>query len=132
MRMAPSPIRLLCTLGVSFLAGGVADAAPRVEARTYLRHCGFETCLMVTGRRPDSSAVVTLGDHRVPVSGARNWRVAVPLQTVRTWFPPSTRTITVHVSGADGGTGGGEAIVPLPIGLLFSGVQLASLEVRAR
>lgn len=83
---------------------------------------------MVTGRRPDTTSAVMLGDHPVPVLGARIWRVAVPLRTVRTWLPPSTRTITVHV----GGTGGGETIVPLPIGLLFSGVQLASLEVRAR
>ena len=83
---------------------------------------------MVKGRRPDTSAAVTLGDHFVAVSGARTWRVAVPLRTVRTWFPPSTRTITVHV----GGTDGEETIVPLPIGLLSTGVQLASLEVRAR
>jgi hypothetical protein len=87
---------------------------------------------MVTGRRSDTTAAVMLGDHPVPVSGERTWRVAVPLRTVRTWFPPSTRTITVHVGGTDGGTGGGETIVSLPIGLLFSGVQLASLEVRAR
>lgn len=126
--MAPSPIRLLCTVVLSFVAEGMASAAPRVEARTYLRHCGAETCLMVTGRRLDTDASVTLGDHPVSVSGERTWRAAVPLRTVRTWFPPSTRTITVHV----GITNGGEVIVPLPIGLLFSGVQLASLEVRAR
>ena len=54
--------------------------------------------------------------------------MAVPLQTVRTWFPPATRAITVHIGGADGR----DTVVPLPIGLLSSGVQLASLEVRAR
>jgi len=83
---------------------------------------------MVTGRRPDTAAAVTLGDHRVSVSGGRTWRMAVPLQTVRTWFPPATRAITVHIGGADGR----DTVVPLPIGLLSSGVQLASLEVRAR
>lgn len=82
---------------------------------------------MVTGRRSDAAAPVTLAGHLVPVSGQRKWRVAVPLRTVREWSSFSARTLTVRIGGDDGK----EAAVPLPIGLLGSGIELASLEVRA-
>lgn len=106
----------------------MASAAPRIDARTRLHHCGSETCLMVTGKRPDAGAAVLLAGHPVAVLGRRNWRVSVPLETVRSWFPTYARAITVRL----GGTDGEEIAVPLPIGMLGSGVELASIEVRAR
>jgi hypothetical protein len=125
--MMSFPIRFVGTLAAAILTGSMASAAPRIDVQTRLQHCGAETCLMVTGRRPDAGTPVMLAGHPVSVTGQRNWRVAVPLATVRTWFLQYARVISVRV----GGTDGLETAVPLPIGLLGSSVELASLEVRA-
>jgi hypothetical protein len=124
--MISNRIRLLGTLAASFLIGSMASAAPQIHARTRLQHCDSGTCLLVTGRRLDAAASVTVAGHDVSVEGMRNWQVALPLETVRAWSPSSARTITVNV----GGELGGWAVVPLPIGLLGGSVELAFLEVR--
>lgn len=124
--MVQSNIRLAGILAAAILMEGTAFAAPRIEAR--LSHCGAETCLTVTGRRTDAAAPVLLAGHAVSVLGQRRWRASVPLATVRTWFPSYARAIAVRVGGADAA----ETAVPLPIGMLGSPVELASLEVRAR
>ena len=126
--MVPSPIRLVGALAAGILMGSMASAARPIDAQTRLQHCGEETCLMVTGHRPDAATPVLLAGRTVAVRGQRKWRASVPLKTVRTWFPTYARAITVRVGGADGQ----EAAARLPIGLLGSGVELASLEVRAR
>jgi hypothetical protein len=105
-----------------------AAAPSSFDAETRLRHCGGATCLMVTGHRSDATAPVTLAGHAVTVQGARNWRVAVPLETVRAWSAPFARTIAVQIGGADGGAA---MRARLPIGLLGHVTDLAFLDVRA-
>lgn len=126
--MVAFSLRLGGALAAASFMATTASAAPRTDARTRLQHCGGETCLMVTGHRADASAPVMLAGHPVTVLGRRTWRASVPLETVRTWFPTYARAITVRL----GGTDGEEISVPLPIGMLGSGVELASIEVRAR
>ncbi len=126
--MVPHPIRVIGALVTAVLIGGAASAEPRVDARTWLSHCGTATCLTVTGRRRDATAQVTLAGHAVQVAGQRNWHVSVPLDTVRAWVPSHAHQISVRVGGADGD----ETAALLPIGLLGNEAELASLEVRPR
>jgi hypothetical protein len=78
----------------------------------------------VTGHRSDASAPVLLAGHELAVKGKRNWRVAVPLSTVKEWSAPFARTIDVAVAGS-------AMKARLPIGLLGGTVDLAFLDVRA-
>ncbi len=125
--MVSFPIRLGAIAAAIFTAT-TASAAPRIDARSRLEHCGQATCLMVTGHRSDAAAPVMLAGHPVAVLGGRKWRVSVPLETVRSWFPTYARVIAVRLGGSDGK----EIAVPLPIGMLGSKIELASIEVRAR
>jgi len=108
------------------LVSTAVSAAP-VDARTRLRHCGTDTCLLVTGRRADREAPVRIAGHDVAVRGRHAWRAELPLATVRLWSAPFARTIDVQVAGADGGA----TKARLPIGLLGH-IDLAFLDVSAR
>lgn len=125
--MVPFPLRL-GALAAAILTATTASAAPRIDARSRLEHCGSATCLLVTGHRADPTSPVMLAGHPVTVLGGRKWRASVPIETVRTWFPTRARVIAVRLGGVDGE----EVAVPLPIGMLGSSIELASLEVRAR
>ena len=117
--------RLLGAIAASLLIANSASAALTIGARTLLQRCGDDTCVVLTGHRSDAAARVLIAGRPVLVEGQRRWRVALPLGTIRAWSSPAARTIAVAVDG-------GEVAVPLPIGLLSHGGELAFLEVRAR
>ncbi|WP_375403923.1 hypothetical protein [uncultured Sphingomonas sp.] len=120
--------RLPGLLLLATLAASHASAEPRrAAASTRLEHCGAETCLAVTGRRPDRAAPVLIAGHEVAVRGGRSWRASIPLAKVRLWSAPAARTIAVEAAGP----GGGRVEAPLPIGLLGHVTELAFLDVGA-
>lgn len=83
--------------------------------------------MRITGRRADAGSTVFLAGHRVTVQGARQWRVSVPLNTIRDWLAPGARTIAVKVDGDARDT-----VASLPVGLLGQRTELSFLEVRSR
>ena len=120
--------KLVIGAAAALLASAVQAAPSRIGASTRLQRCGTETCLLVTGRRSDPAASVSLAGHEVRVQGARRWRASLPLDTVRRWSASFARSIAVQVAGP----AGGEMRASLPIGLLGQEVDLAFLDVRAR
>lgn len=120
-----APIRFKLGLGAMMLAAGCgsgASAAP--VAASHLVACGLQTCLMVRGERHDREDVIAINGHRVAVEGGRNWRLRLPMATLRAWSTPYDRSIRLT-------TGHEEREISLPIGLLGH-VDLAALEVRVR
>lgn len=108
------------------IAGAAASpATAQGTASTQLVKCGEQSCLLVTGRRADASAPVSLNGHAVAVQGAHKWRVRVPVSTVRAWSQPNARKISVAVDGAAQDTS-------LPIGMLGHDQSLAMLVVRVK
>jgi hypothetical protein len=95
-----------------------------MAAGTRLVSCGAQACLLVAGQREAASVPVAINGHEVMVSGARKWRVAVPVGQVREWSEPYARSIIVA-------SGGVSRELSLPIGLLGHTTDLALLEVRA-
>lgn len=123
--MDSAPARLKLGLGVMLLAAGFGPGALAAPvAATHLVACGDQTCLMVRGERQDREDVVAINGHRVAVEGGRNWRLRLPMVTLRAWSAPYARSITLT-------TGDEEREISLPIGLLGH-VDLAALEVRVR
>lgn len=106
-------------------AGVAAPAHADPGPRTRLVECRDETCLLVTGRRDDAAAVVSINGRVVEVEGGRKWRMLLPVGTVREWSAPFARTITVSVAEASG-----EA--DLPTGLLGHVSDLTALVVTAK
>ena len=102
---------------------GPAFAAPALNTR--LVNCRSESCLLISGNRPDPRSAVRVNGHAVSVEGRNKWRVRLPVSTVRAWSAPSARTMMVSV---------GDMLekVDLPIGLLGHSNDLAMLVVRAR
>lgn len=106
-----------------------AMAAP--EPSTRLVACQSGSCLLVSGRRDDAGALVRINGHAVPVEGQRNWRVRLPIETVREWSAPSARTIDVAL--LDPATrNAATQQADLPIGLFTRVADLAALVVRVR
>jgi hypothetical protein len=116
---------LICGLAV-FAAPVEAESA----ARARLVHCGADTCLRLSGHRPDATTAVSVGGWELAVDGGRDWQATVPLATARTW--PIARGYALRVTIAD--AAGMERVqsVPLPPGALGSHVELASLVVSGR
>ena len=106
---------------LAFSQAASAWAAPE----TRVVRCGSASCLLVSGHRKDASSKVDINGHEVVTEGARNWRVRVPVTTVRAWSAPFARTISVAVAGV-------EDDVDLPIGLLGHSEDLAMLVVRVK
>lgn len=84
---------------------------------------------MITGHRPEASAKVSINGHAVAAEGGRNWRIRVPVETIRAWSAPLARTIAVSI---DFGADRRDFTTPLPIGLLGQPEALALLEIRIK
>ena len=98
---------------------------------TRLVTCGHDTCLLVTGSRQFRDDPVAINGHRVAVQGGRNWRLYLPMATVRAWSTPYARSLFIAEGTIVTSEGAGRE-VSLPIGLLGHTSDLAALEVRAR
>ena len=107
----------LAALLVGSLAGFSAPAFAATEPRTRVVACETGSCLLVTGRRANAASMVSINGRAVSAEGAHNWRVRVPVDTVRKWSAPFARTIVVSVVDAGTRTDA-TAEVDLPIGLL--------------
>ncbi|MET0364270.1 MAG: hypothetical protein ABW169_06415 [Sphingobium sp.] len=116
-------------LAAAIGAAGLASSA-MAAPNTRLVTCGEESCLLVTGHRDSAASVVSINDHAVAVEGRRNWRVRLPLASVRAWSAPFARSVAVTVAQPDG-RAESVARASLPIGLLGHRTNLASLVVRA-
>lgn len=92
---------------------------------TRLVACGSESCLLVTGRRSDSAAPVSINGHVVAARGTRHWRARVPVATVRAWSAPYARSVEVRVADT-------VHDARLPVGMLSPPRDLAMLEVRVK
>jgi len=68
---------------------------------------------------------VSVNGHAVKAEGARNWRVRVPVSTIRAWSEPYARTIEVATAGVP-------EDADLPIGLLGRAENLAMVIVRVK
>lgn len=115
------------TLSVLLAAGSAAPgwAADTAAPRTKLVKCGAESCLLISGRRADATAAISVNGHEVAAEGTRRWNVRVPVDTVRAWSEPYARTLTVSVAGVTRDT-------RLPIGLLGQAENLAMVIVRVK
>ena len=112
------------------LAGLSSPARAATEPRTRVVACETGSCLLVTGRRTNAASMVSINGRAVSAEGARNWRVRVPVDTVRKWSAPFARTIVVSVVDAGTRTDA-TAEVDLPIGLLGQ-VENLTLVVSAK
>jgi hypothetical protein len=109
----------------------VVATTPAVAAGqpgTRLVRCAGEDCLLVTGRRDSATSLVRINGHPVAVEGERNWRVRLPISTVRGWSAPFARRIEVSsVDAAEQHVTSRQA--ELPIGLLGNVPDLAELVI---
>jgi hypothetical protein len=118
-------VRALGLLAAAVLLPGSALAEDgSAAASTRLHRCGNQTCLLIQGKRSDSAAPVLVERHEVAVVGGRNWRVSLPLHTVRGWSRPSARSIAIDVAGK-------AEQAALPIGVFGHPTDLAFLTVSA-
>lgn len=109
----------LMAAGVSVPDAAIAGTSTRVV------RCGADSCLLISGRREAAVAGIEVNGHAVAAQGERNWRVRLPVSTVRSWSQPYARSIAVSVDGLSDE-------VALPIGLLGQPRDLAMLVVRAK
>lgn len=119
--MLRSKTLAVCAILSAALATPAAAAS---ETSTRLVKCGSESCLRVSGQRPDKASAIVINGHEVSVKGAERWHVRMPVETVRAWSSPFARTIAVSVAGFT-------QDVKLPIGMMGHG-DLAMLVVRAK
>ncbi len=100
-------------------------------ARAKLVHCGADSCLRLSGRRPAATTAIRIGGRELAVDGDRRWRATVPLTVARTW--PIVRGYALRVVLADTAAGMERSeTVMLPPGALGSRIEMASLVVSAR
>ena len=66
---------------VAMVIAAPALAASAPSAR--LVACEAGNCLLVMGHRANAASVVSINGHAVPVTGKRNWKVSLPVETVR-------------------------------------------------
>jgi hypothetical protein len=131
MEIAPDmmPTRKRLWAVPSLLAACLASPALAADApNTRLVSCGAESCLLVTGHRESDAAIVQINGHIVDVQGKRNWRVRLPVSTVRDWAAPFARQIEVSSQDPARQTGTLHQ-AELPIGLLGHTPNLASLVI---
>jgi hypothetical protein len=86
-----------------------------------------EICVLISGHRDDPAAAVLIESHAMPVTGKRNWRTTVPVQTLRQWARPYARRITITIAGQHD-----PVMADLPIGLLGHTTDLAALTIGQR
>lgn len=112
-------------LGAVLASGLAVPQTALAETSTRVVRCGAASCLLVSGQRNEAAAGIAINGHAVAAQGGRNWRVRLPVATVRAWSKPNARSIAVAV-----GDRADEAA--LPIGLLGQPRDLAMLVVRAK
>lgn len=105
---------------------GTVAASQAAEPRTRVAGCSAGSCLIVSGRRDSAIAPVSINGQAVTVEGGRNWRVRVPVETIRGWSAPLARSIIVTVGA---GAERRDFDARLPIGLLGQPQDLAFLEI---
>lgn len=121
--------RMLGIAIASIVAACLATPAlAESKPSTRLVSCGTDSCLLVTGHRDSADAEVRINGHRVDVKGERNWRVRLPVSTVRDWSAPFARKIEVS-SYNPAAPDDGSQFAKLPIGLLGHVPDLASLVI---
>jgi hypothetical protein len=124
IRVAGRPLVFGAILVAAFTSTASIAAEPKPKTRVV--SCEAGSCLLVTGHRASAASEVSINGYAVPVEGKRNWRVRVPVDTVREWSAPLARTITVSVTDAEDRA---HAEADLPIGLLGHAEDLALLVV---
>lgn len=112
----------------AFLAASASAASEDIDASVKLRRCGEQTCMRISGHRPDPAAPIWVEQHEVTAVGGRRWHVTLPLQVVRQWSAPAARSIAVAV----GGQNGRATQAALPIGVFGHTTELAFLNVDLR
>jgi len=115
----------------AIVAASASPTLAAAEPSTRVVSCGTGSCLVVSGHRDSAAAAVLLNGHAVTVQGARNWRVSLPVETVRAWSEPYARTIDVTTFDPETRTRSA-AETALPIGLLGSTTDLATLIVSVK
>ncbi|MDB5726266.1 MAG: hypothetical protein JWQ16_3020 [Novosphingobium sp.] len=125
----PSYFRALTvTLAATFAANLTTPALAASEPSTRVVTCRSGSCLLITGSRAGVASAVSVNGHVVEVEGKKDWRVRLPVQTVREWSVPSARTI--EVAFTDAATRTPTSVeTDLPIGLLGHTENLASLVI---
>jgi hypothetical protein len=127
----PASLRGVALVASALLGSVATPALAGDEPSTKLVYCGEESCLRITGAREDSALMVKVNGHPVAAAGEHRWEVRLPLEVVRDWSEPFARTIEVslHDPATQHET---STSVDLPIGVLGSPIELASLVVRIR
>jgi hypothetical protein len=125
------PKTLLALIGAIIIGGLASPATAASEPSTRLIRCGEQSCLLISGRREDPAAIISINGHKVLVEGEQRWRVRLPMDVVRQWSAPYARTIEVSMRDPDAQR---ETIasVDLPVGLLGGTTDLASLVISVR
>lgn len=124
------PRRALIAAPAILLASLATPAAAAPEPSARLVRCGEQSCLRIVGRRVDPASAVRINGRAVETEGHRRWKVDLPVETVRDWSEPNARTIEVALQRSNGEQETA-ATVDLPIGLLATELDLASLVVTA-
>jgi hypothetical protein len=126
---SPSKFRATTLMLAAVLVAGVASpAAAAADPVTRVVDCRSGSCLLVSGHRENAASAVSINGHAVAVEGKRDWRIRLPVETVREWSVPLARTITVTSVDAVTLTET-SADVDLPIGLLGHAENLAALVI---
>lgn len=121
--------KLTAALTSALLLGVIASpAAASPEAQTRVIRCDTGSCLLVRGHRDDPAAIVSINGQTVPVAGKREWRVVVPVDTVRQWSEPHAREIEISLRDPDTREHTNYTI-DLPIGLLSNATDLSDIEI---
>lgn len=128
----PSYLRALTTTLAAIIVASLASPAMAAsEPSTRVVACRSGSCLLVSGHRDNAASAVSINGHVVPVEGKRDWRVRLPVETVREWSLPMARTIAIAFIDAETRVETA-ADADLPIGLLGHAENLAWLVVSAK
>jgi hypothetical protein len=114
-------------LGVAL---AVTPGSAFAAAQAQLVHCGDETCLRLSGHRPDPAMAVRVSGHDLPVEGGHAWRATLPLTTARDWANASGTLMRLSLADARTGNQSSEDVA-MPPGALGRRTEIASLVVRA-
>lgn len=110
---------------IPVLLGSATSAFAASEPSTRLVECSTGDCLLVTGRRDDRHAPVSINGHEVAVKGTWRWQARLPVETFRAWSAPNARTVTISVDGE-------EAEARLPVGMFVRPEELTMLVIRPK
>jgi hypothetical protein len=115
----------LTLIAAAALTASPALAQSDAQLRTRVVECGVESCLLVSGKRADASAPISINGHDVATRGRHHWQARIPVKTVRHWSAPYARRIEVSVGNEQHST-------RLPVGLLGTRGDLAMLVVSVK